>query len=830
METADTKTAMSPGTPGSDPAQLLNRPDTFPRQYARTRRFSLGEPRGFHVAPDGRRIAFLRSGSGSDSVNRLYVLERSGQGTWIERCVFDPSADAATLGADSVALTPEERARRERMRETSSGITSYDIDKQCTIAVFALGGFLHTINLVGDTQLCTLNTPTGPYDPRLSPDGTLVAFVADRGLHLIAADGAPVRIRTGTTAPETAESGTPESETTGQGPTETETSEPGSLPASLVIAHEVDTEVTWGVADFNAAEEFDRFRGFWWSPDSKAILAARVDDSPVETWWIADPAHPAAAPVSHRYPAAGTANAIVTLSVLHIDQTMLTGEVRTQPVHLAGSSGTDHTQWPYLVHAMWTEAGCTTIWMNRTQTSQVTLAVDPITGSSRTLATAVDEAWIERCPGTPVRLSDNRLVIAETGHVSNSTNAGVPDANLLNAVLDPDGTQYLAVVEADGSRAAITPANLQVRHVVNATETHVTFTANASRSLLGVHSDLITADPGAISAFRVALDGTGLSLIAGGADVGIHDVVAESETGAVQIIRSVSTNRTRVECRIVVEGVTEHLVGSLAEIALVNPKPIFFRAGAKLLNCVAFLPSPGSPGALRAAAEGLSTFPILMDPYAGPHAQRVVQARNAHTTSQWFADQGFVVVVVDGRGTPGLGPNFERAVKGDLAMGVLDDQITGLREAAALLPQADLTRVGIRGWSFGGFLAGLAVLERPDVFHCAVVGAPVTEWRLYDTGYTERYLGNPVDNPEIYDANSLITRAHKLTRPMMLVHGLADDNVVAANTLQFSSALLAAGKPHEVLPLSGVTHMTPQEAVAENLLKLQVEFLNRHLR
>ena len=141
----------------------------------------------------------------------------------------------------------------------------------------------------------------------------------------------------------------------------------------------------------------------------------------------------------------------------------------------------------------------------------------------------------------------------------------------------------------------------------------------------------------------------------------------------------------------------------------------------------------------------------------------------------------------------------------------------------------DLDRVGIRGWSFGGYLAALAVLRRPDVFHAAVAGAPVTEWRLYDTAYTERYLGNPSDDPSAYDRCSLLPIAGDLVRPLMIIHGLADDNVVAAHTLQLSSALLAHGRPHEVLPLSGVTHMTPQEVVAENLLKLQVDFLHRSL-
>jgi dipeptidyl-peptidase-4 len=146
----------------------------------------------------------------------------------------------------------------------------------------------------------------------------------------------------------------------------------------------------------------------------------------------------------------------------------------------------------------------------------------------------------------------------------------------------------------------------------------------------------------------------------------------------------------------------------------------------------------------------------------------------------------------------------------------------------------DLSRVAVRGWSYGGYLAAMAVLRRPDVFHAAVAGAPVTDWRLYDTHYTERYLGDPGGQSAAYAANSLVTDAGLTAaadpaRPLMIVHGLADDNVVVAHALRLSSALLAAGRPHEVLPLTGVTHMTPQEQIAENLLLLQVDFLKRSL-
>ena len=262
-------------------------------------------------------------------------------------------------------------------------------------------------------------------------------------------------------------------------------------------------------------------------------------------------------------------------------------------------------------------------------------------------------------------------------------------------------------------------------------------------------------------------------------------------------------------------------IASLAEAPLVEPRPHFLRTGPDALPTVVLLPTGHVPGSTR--------LPVVVAPYGGPHHARVMRAAGAYAADQWLADQGFAVVVADGRGTPGRGPAWERSISGDFSI-VLADQVAALHGAAEAFTDLDLTRVGITGWSFGGYLAALAVLDRPDVFHAAVAGAPVTEWRLYDTGYTERYLGDPGTNAQAYDRSSLMPRAERLTRPLLLIHGLADDNVLAAHTLQFSSALLAAGRAHSVLPLSGVTHMTPQEVVAENLLLAEVEFLREHLR
>ena len=764
-------------------------PDSFPRQQARTRRFSLGEPRGFRIGKGEDRLLFLRSDGGSDPVQKLWAVERFDDETWRERLLVDPLdlLDAGHSGhsGHSDDLPPAERARRERLREQANGITAFDADTEATTAVFAVAGSLHIVD-THSAQVRKLAAGTGAYDPRISPDASMVAYVADRGLRSIATAAGAV--------------------------------------AQSVIGDE-DEQVTWGVADFIAAEELDRYRGFWWSPDSKRLLTARVDETPVNTWWIADPSNPQVAPRSHRYPAAGTANAVVTLAFFDVETRRRTDIERT------GNGAWPLEGWPYLVHATWNESGCTIVVMNREQTIQRSVDVCPTTGALRTLHEATDDTWVELCPGAPARLADDRIVITVEAHTNDLAARPVPAATPDDTEPgepgepgepddpdDPEQTRTLVLREANGTLRALTPCNMQVRRVVHVDARRAIVAVTASRPLRKPFTHLNMADDtGATHLVQVPLDGSAISLLAGGPDAGLHDMAAVS--GETAVIRSASVNRTRAEFRLVVSGTTKVMLRNHAEVALVNPKPKFFRVGPRAIPCALFLP----------ASPTVDPLPVLLDPYGGPHAQRVVRSRNAHTTSQWFADQGFAVLVVDGRGTPGPGPRYEKAVHNDFTVGVVEDQVTGLLEAVRRFPQLDLSRVAIRGWSFGGFLAAMAVLDRPDLFHAAVVGAPVTEWRLYDTGYTERYLGNPNTNQAIYDANSVVAKANRLTRPMMLIHGLADDNVVCAHTLQLSSALLAHGKPHEVLPLSNVTHMTPQEEVAENLLRLQVEFLRRSL-
>ncbi|MBW0109863.1 S9 family peptidase [Pseudonocardia oceani] len=682
--------------------------DSFPRRQARTRRFTLGAPRGLTVSPDGTRVVFLRSRGGTDPVTCLWVLDvASGR----EHLV----ADARLLGEDG-DLPAEERARRERSREQAGGIVGYSTDRAVTTAAFSLAGQLHVADLAGGAPPRHLPSPGGVIDPHPDPLGRRVAYVSAGALHVHdLASG-----------------------------------------ATTTLARPEGPDVTHGLADFVAAEEMGRMRGFWWSPDGDRLAVARVDTSPVQRWHIADPENPGRTPAVVAYPAAGTPNALVGLEVIGLDGTRV-------PV----SHGDDE----YLVRVTWGVHGLLVTTAPRDQTALRTLRVDPRTGEAATVHEQTDPAWVDVVPGVPAHTASGALVTVEAR----------------------DGAHRLVV---DGQ--AVTPSAVQVREVVDVDEDVVLFRAST--------------DPVSVGLWTWDRDG----LVEVATTPGVH---AGRRAGATTVVTSgdLQSDGARTVVR---RGEVERTITSLAEAPGLEPVVALFEVGERGLRTAVLLPSWHTPG---------TKLPVLMDPYGGPHAQRVTALRAAHLTSQWFADQGFAVVVVDGRGTPGRGPEFEKAVHGDLASPVLEDQVDALHAVAASLPDLDLTRVGIRGWSFGGYLAALAVLRRPDVFHAAVAGAPVTDWGLYDTHYTERYLGHPAQDPDAYAHSSLIADAPSLARPLLLVHGLADDNVVAAHTLRLSSALLAAGRPHSVLPLSGVTHMTPQEVVAENLLLLQVQFLRTAL-
>ncbi|MFI0941448.1 prolyl oligopeptidase family serine peptidase [Streptomyces sp. NPDC021020] len=526
-------------------------------------------------------------------------------------------------------------------------------------------------------------------------------------------------------------------------------------------------DVFFGLPEHAASESMGRDRGYWWAPDGERLLTTRVDNREVRLRYLTDPADPAAPPRTMRYPQVGTANADVTLWI----------------ADLAGGRlkvGWDRAAFEYLPAAGWDGHGPFAAVLSRDQRMLRLLAVDPADGTTAVLAERRDEHWVEvLVPGVPARTASGLVV----------------------GPLDRDGTRHLGV-----GGTPVTPDGLQLREVVAVDGEEVLFAAAAEpteRHLWTYHPDRgvrrLTDRPGVHSG--VLRGGTLVHTARTPDRPGAHTTVLRpDEPGAVPVAIASYAERPLLELR----------VGHAA-------------VGPRELRTHLFLPSWHRPGD--------APLPVLVDPYGGPATQKVTAEQSPHAfVSQWFAEQGFAVLVADGAGTPGRGPRWEKEISGDLVGPPLADQVAALHATAGRHPELDLGRVGIRGWSFGGTLAAAAVLRRPDVFHAAVAGAPVTDQRLYDACWKERFLGPPGLHPERYEASSLLADAPGLSRPLLLVHGLADDNVFAAGTLRLSAALLAAGKPHEVLPLSGATHSAPAGDTFARLLGHQLDFLRRHLR
>ncbi|MGZ4148723.1 MAG: DPP IV N-terminal domain-containing protein [Actinomycetota bacterium] len=698
---------------GRDPEDLV-----WPRQVARTRGFSCGQPRTVTASPDGERVVFLRSNDGDDPVHRLWVLDVA---TGETRCVYDPLA----VPHEEAAMTPAERARRERMRERGAGVVRYATDRDVTRAVFVEGGKLLVADLVAG-GLVELETVGVPDDPWLDPPGTKVAYVLDGALHVQELSGGAARL----------------------------------------LVHDDDPNVEWGLPDFAAAEEMRRMRGFWWSPDGSRIAASRVDETPVQTWWLSNPTDPQEAPFSVRYPRAGTPNAVVTLHVLDV----ATGE-------RVDVTWDEPERFEYLARVLWNERSPLTLLVqSRDQRETRVLEVDETTGATTEVLRETDEHWVELVEDTPARLSDGRLVTD----------------------VQRGDTRRLAV---DGE--SLTPEGLQVRTVLDAGE-EVWFTASGD-------------DPTSEAVWRVSPGAAPVNVTPA---PGVH--TAEVGGDGLQVLRVAEADATFARWDVVRRGEVVATLENLAEGPVVDPKPRYLTLGERGLRAALLLPGGVEPD---------HPLPVLMSPYGGPHFQEVLSFRGWYREGQWFADRlGAAVLVVDGRGTPGRGLAWEREIWRDFTV-TLEDQVDGLHAAAEQLGFLDLDRVGMRGWSFGGELSAFAVLLRPDVFRCAVAGAPVGDQRLYDTHYTERYLGDPNVEPEVYERNSPTWHARErgLTRPLLLIHGLSDDNVFAANTLQLSGVLMGLGCRHDLLLIPKASHMGGDDAVVVARTIAELDFFRRHL-
>ncbi len=534
-----------------------------------------------------------------------------------------------------------------------------------------------------------------------------------------------------------------------------------------------------GVADWVYEEELDVGRSFWWSADGSRIAFLRFDVSPVGVVPITGSATLYPELERQRYPIPGTANSIVTLGVAGLEG--------GAPTWMDIGSGDI-----YLPRAGWTPAGH--IWferLNRAQNKLELLAADPVSGAARVLVTEIDPAW--------VNVRNDLHFLADGSFVWTS---------------ESDGWRHLFLHTADGSLIRrLTSGEWGIEQVygLDAGDTTVFFQANRSDPR---QRDLLAVDVagGAVRALGSTSDGSHSALLAPGGALLVDtwssldtppraDLVAADGT----VVRELWSSGDNLEAW---------------DLLPVKSGSITADDGTELYSLLV-RPRDFDPA---------KRYPVVLYVYGGPHSQLTENrwGGSIHNTFRLFADMGMAVFLVDNRGTSGRGHAFETAVYRQLGKLEVADQVAAVRWLRGQ-QWVDPTRIAVYGGSYGGYMTLMCLLTAPDLFRAGIAYAPVTDWRLYDTIYTERYMGTPEDNAEGYLASAPLTYADNLAGALLLAHGSMDNNVHFQNTLQLIGKLADADKTFDLVVYPDARHGIRYSQFKLQFHRLQVEFLKRRL-
>jgi dipeptidyl-peptidase-4 len=596
----------SSSTVATPSAALVPAPPVVDREFihalSESRWFTRGSPVAARVTPDGHAVLFLRS-QPRDTTQSLFETDVA---TGTTRELLSP--DILDKGPEH--LTQEERARRERLRITSNGFTSYAISDDGRTVIVVLSGKLYAFDRAsGKTHLIDVGHGAA-IDPRLSPDGKLVAYVQDDDVHVASVDG----------------TGNPRAVTKGG----------------------TDTK-PHGLADFIAAEELDRARGFWWSPDSRSILFEEADATGVEVLTIADPAHPETPADRVPYPRPGHANATLRFGIATLGGTNRWVEW-------------DRAQYPYVAQVGWSKnAPASLVVFDRLQKNELVLLVDEKTGATREAMREHDDGWRSDDPSVPRWLPDGSAFLWTSERDGDWRLGLVPTHDAASTKwLTPKGAEVEAVLDVDGAKR----------------------TATYEATSDGLHHRVMHA----------SLDGGDSTVVA---KIDDGDVYAAFTDGQHDIFMAREVSMSGVDSRVnrSIDGRTLHEIPSLAETPTL-PRVEHEDVGPDAVHVSIVRPRSYVPGA---------RYAVIDSAYGGPHAQVVTVNPRDMLLAQWMADAtGAIVVSLDAKGTPGRGHAWERVLAGKLADVPLDGHIDTLRALVAAHPEMDGARIGIYGWSFGG--------------------------------------------------------------------------------------------------------------------------------
>ncbi|MEO6279518.1 alpha/beta fold hydrolase [Roseateles sp.] len=696
-------------------------------------------PRQAEVSPGGQWVSFLRPSQADSEVLELWA-QPSGGG---EPRKLVAAADL--LGGAEQKLSEAEKMALERQRITQRGITGYQwCGSDDSALLFPLSGDLYLVRLTAagpQAQKLALEAGAPKLEPRCTPDGKSLAYVQGGNLF---------------TLPLAA----------------------GAKPRQLT--QDGSDTLNWGQAEFIAAEELARQRGYWWSKDGKSLLVLRVDESGVGLKTRAQIFADRTEMTSQRYPAAGEANAKVTAFVIDA----LTGQRRELPLPKSAE---------YIARAGWFEDGTPWLqWFTRDQT-RLTLTEFKANAVPRDITVETDTAWVE---------THDDLIETPRGLLWSSEASG--------------RRQLLLIDRSSGARTALTQTTEPVAHAVCANAQNVVFAAFGDR---GKAQEL----------YQMPLAGGRVQALAGAGNRQWRDAKADAGCTRLLVTRSAWGSPPTLELRSLDGANAIALAGDPPDPALRQfsntPLALDLMAadGRTPLNAFFFFPA-------QDRRDG--KHPVIALAYGGPGSATVTWGwgRDMPLIAHW-QQRGYGVLMLDTRGMAHRDREFTRAHAQAFGKVEVADLFAAVRELPSRVPGVDAARIGFFGWSYGGYLGARAVLDADTPFAAAIAVAPVTDWTLYDTAYTERYLGQPDDGKAAtYASANLPSRAALLSRPLLLVHGTADDNVLFEHTLRLVEALQNAGKTFDLQIYPGKAHGIPGRATRLHLYRTMDAFFERHLR
>lgn len=729
-------------------------------------------PRSMRFSPDGRRLTFLKPRPGDLSRFDLWQFDASSgtQSLLVDSSLIDP---------EKAELAEAEKAMRERRRLAGlRGIIDYAWGTPETLLVPA-GGDLHLITLGKDkpSVLRLTETEAFEYDAKVAPSGRHVSFIRDGALYVI-------ELATGT-------------------------------ERRISPLAEPERAISYGVAEFVAQEEMHRYTGYWWSGDGRYIAYTKVDESGVDIIPRFDIQADEVTVVEQRYPRAGRPNAIVQLIV----HDMVSG--RETALITAGPDD-------YLAHVDW--AG-STLWFQTMNRAQTQLSWHRAAGPewrAETPFTEEDPRW--------VNLTHNFIGLEDGGVLLTEETGGYR-----HIVWRPAGTY---------ERRQVTSGEGVVTDLLGYdTATRTVFFSGFFDSPLERHLYSVAlgpADSKLRSAGHTRLPGTAcIDTAPAAARVSkvcpkIQRITAEGGSWSVSLgpdIRSFAgtvtsatqppqTGLFRIDGTHITWVEENRLDAShpYAPYLAAHTPQTFGTLAAEDGQTLYY--SIRTPADFNPARK----YPVIVEVYGGPGVKRVANEWGP-LTDVFYTAEGYIVFRLDNRGSDHRGRRFENVIHRRTGGPEVRDQLAGVAWLKRQ-PFVDPDRIAIQGWSYGGYMTLMTLAQAPEgTFAAAIAGAPVTDWALYDTFYTERYMGTPQDNPEGYAASSVFAHLDGLSRaPLLLVHGMADDNVTFDHTTRLMDALQARSIPFELMTYPGQRHGIAGEARQVHLMRTRMNFLNRHLK